>query len=75
MYHEVSTTKYGNFTVKVIKPHGFAKTWYVSIWHKYTWMMTEYDCPREQLYNKIRKECFKLLKEMRIKKFRMEYCR
>lgn len=75
MYHEVCQIKYGKFTVKVTKPHGFAKVWYVSIWHSHTWMLTEYTCSREQLFNNIRKECFKLLKQMRINKFRMEYCR
>ena len=75
MWHHVFECKIGNFKVVVHKPHGFSKEWYVNIWHHHTWMMTGYTCSREQLINNIRKELFKLSKEMRLKKFRMSYCR
>ena len=75
MIHNVVNTKIGNFKVVVKKPHGFPKCWYVEVWHKYTWIMTEYDCTREQIMNRVHKEVRKLNRELRMKKFRMEYCR
>jgi len=75
MIHNVINTKIGIFKVVVKKPHGFLKCWYVEMWHKHTWIMTEYNCTREQIMNSVHKEVRKLKKELRMKKFRMEYCR
>lgn len=75
MMHHLKPMRIGKYLVKITKPHGFPNEWYVTIYHPNDWLMKDYCCNRNELLCNIQKDVVKMKKQLRVKKFRMEYSR